>query len=262
MLKHSPTLGVLLGNIPTINFRNEFVVHLQLLRQPEFRNSFRHHGTIQTPFFTWHGSADEALSLLLQRAILGLESWIVGAAWLEFQATKRLKGAALEAVRRPSSLGRSMVDNYYRRLPAMVYEDVALDRAAPALWERTRTLYREIRNPLMHGHQVDADSVDGVLACFEHLAKVFRWTDTWHDWLSGLQHPPKTPPVHIMARRLQLTLPLDTPLGAEDTKVALGDFVRDGRCSAIPEDELGAIQTLADLLACARRHEIAPQSSV
>lgn len=28
MLKHSPTFGVQLENIPTINLRNEFVVHL------------------------------------------------------------------------------------------------------------------------------------------------------------------------------------------------------------------------------------------
>jgi len=259
MRKESTAFKVVVDNIPTINLRNEFVYHLHLMRQAEFRDAFRKRGVIQTPFFTWHGSQEEALSLLVQRAIAGLEAWIAGAAWSELAATGRI-ATHIKSVRNPASLpGKSMAEKYYCSLPALVYDDVALDRADPALWGRTQILYREIRNPLMHGYQIDVASVDGVLECFEHLAKLFRWTDTWNDWI--FQHPPKTPPVHIQARRLLLTLPPETPLDAEDVRIAIGDFLRDGRCSPVPEDEQKAIRTLADLLACARRYEIPPPSS-
>ena len=74
MRKDSTTFGVQLDSIATINLRNEFVCHLHLMRRPEFREAFRRGSQIQTPFFTWHGDQAEALSLILQRAILGLES--------------------------------------------------------------------------------------------------------------------------------------------------------------------------------------------
>lgn len=259
MRKESPTFRVTLDNIPTINLRNEFVYHLHLLRQAEFRDGFRKRGDIRTPLFTWHGSQEEALSLLVHRAIAGLEAWITGAAWSELAATGRI-ATHIRSVRNPASLaGKGMAEKYYCSLPALVYEDVALDQADPALWARTQILYREIRNPLMHGYQIDIATVDGVLDVFEHLAKLFRWTDSWHDWI--FQHPPRTPPVHIQARRLLLTLRPEMALGADDVRTALGDFVRDGRCSPIPELEAATIRTLADLLACARRYEIPPPSS-
>ena len=259
MRKECLTFGVALDNIPKINLRDEFVYHLHLMRQAEFRDTFRKRGDIQTPLFTWHGSQGEALSLLVQRAIAGLEAWITGAAWSELAATGRI-AAHIKSVRNPASLpGKGMAEKYYCSLPALVYEDVALDRADPGLWSLTQTLYREIRNPLMHGYQIDIATVDGVLDCFEHIAKLFRWTDTWHDWI--FQHPPKTAPVHIMARRLLLTLRPDLALDVDDVRTAIGDFVRDGRCSPIPEEELVAIRTLADLLTCARRYEIPPPSS-
>ncbi len=259
MRKDCSTLGVQLDNVPTINLRNEFVCHLHLMRQTEFRDAFHKRGVIQTPFFTWHGSPEEALSLMVQRAVAGLEAWIVGAAWSELAATGRI-ATHIKSVRNPASLsGKGMAEKYYCSLPGLVYAEVALDRADPALWSRTQVLYREIRNPLMHGYQIDAASVDGVLECFEHVAKLFRWTDTWHDWV--FQHPPWTAPIHIMARRLLLTLQPEMALDAEDVRTTISDFVRDGRCSPVPEHELDLIQTLADLLACARRHEIPPPCS-
>jgi hypothetical protein len=259
MRKESPTFGVALDNIPTINLRNEFVYHLHLMRQADFRDAFRKRGVIQTPFFTWHGSQEEALSLLVQRAIAGLEAWVAGAAWSELAATGRI-ATHIKSVRNPATLlGKGMAEKYYCSLPALVYEDAALDRADPTLWSRTQILYREIRNPLMHGYQIATSTVDGVLECFEHLARLFRWTDTWHDWI--FQHPPKTPPVHIQARRLLLTLRPDMALDSEDVRTALGDFARDGRCSSVPEQEVATIRTLGDLLACARRYQIPPPSS-
>jgi hypothetical protein len=190
----APEFGLRLGNIPRINLRNEFSAHIDLMRDESFRSSFRSgfrpSRPIQTPFFIWLGTPSEALTLMLQRAILGLEAWVSGAVWHELGFTNRLKGDAAKAVANPGSLsGKDMSRKLYRQLPALVREDAALDQANPKLWSRTVVFYRQVRNPLMHGKQVDQDSVESVLGCFEHIAPLHSWADSWHDyrrWLAPI----------------------------------------------------------------------------
>jgi hypothetical protein len=74
-----------------------------------------------------------------------------------------------------------MAEKLYVTLPAMVDSAFALSRCDGRLWERTVAFYREVRNPVMHGSEVKSESVDGVAACFEHMALLHKWIDGWRD---------------------------------------------------------------------------------
>ena len=190
MKRNSSTFGVETHNIPYINLRYEFQTHLELLRKPSFRELFtgRSQEPIRTPYLIWLTMPESLLTLMLQRAITGLESWVVGAVFYELGLRGRLDKGVIKLVHNPGSLpGRSMARKYYNSLPALVDESFSLEKSDPKLWERTVIFYREVRNPIMHGREVNARSVDGVLTCFEHMMALYKWNDLWHDPQSKLR---------------------------------------------------------------------------
>lgn len=190
MQKRSDSFGIVLTNIPLINVRLEFNKHHWLLAHPEFRKQFCRGGKvqpIQTPYLIWTGMPTGLLTLFLQRAFVGIEAYVVGAAYLEIgkREVNRLK-QALERLRNPFGLGgRGVADNYYNRIPRLVDDKYALRASNPQLWESTVVLYSEVRNPVFHGYEIDSDSSTGVLSVFDHLADIYRWIDSWCD-LDGI----------------------------------------------------------------------------
>jgi len=49
----------------------------------------------------------------------------------------------------------------------------------PSLYERVKRYYNEVRNPIMHGYEVDSHSYDGVVLCFDLISDIYAWTDSW-----------------------------------------------------------------------------------
>lgn len=93
----STLFGLRLQNIPLINLRLEFNHHFKLLSDPTFREEFSSSVVpIQTKYLIWNGMPDAFLTLIAQRAILGVESYLPSA--VTHQAAK--KGILIKTLRK------------------------------------------------------------------------------------------------------------------------------------------------------------------
>jgi hypothetical protein len=119
---------------------------------------------------------------MLRTAILGLESYIVAAVEYQLAARQLLGDAERRALENPFSLDRSAARAFYDKLPALVNKAIPLSRHDQALFERLRSFYKRVRNPLFHGNEValTGESYDAVAAAFEMLAAVYDWIDSWY----------------------------------------------------------------------------------
>jgi hypothetical protein len=183
-----------LHNIPLVNLRLEFQRYIELFEKDEFRNWFRlpPKHAIALPGMIWRGSQDTLLTLLLQRSILGIEAYIPGAIFTEAGLRGCLEKGDCRFLSDPFVLrGRGTVDNYYHRLPSKLCRRFSLKVCNAGLWEKTKQFYKEIRNPLFHGKEVEAKSVDSVHRCFLLIQDLYGWIDSWDhpnkQWL-GLEN--------------------------------------------------------------------------
>jgi len=183
MQKHCKDFCVTLGNIPIINLRNEFACYYGLFNDEKFLSQFQKNiGPFETPYMTWNGMPDDLITLILRKIIVGLESYLPGAVYIELGFMGRLQDK-LDIIRDPYKLkGEGTVDNYYHRLPSLVDEKCSLKIADTTLWAKTKIFYRDIRNPLFHGYNIERQNMEGVKNIFAHIASLYEWIDSWHDF--------------------------------------------------------------------------------
>lgn len=173
-----------LANIPIHNLRQEFEEFLAFFGRPEFRDNVFNSRVrpVALPRFSWNGLPHDLLTLMLQRAVLGTESYLPAAVEYELATCGPISLEARSAIRNPYSLARSTAKAFYDRLPALIDSSKALSRYDQALYNRVREFYRDVRNPIFHGFWVDfsAESYDAVAAAFSMLAQVYDWIDSWY----------------------------------------------------------------------------------
>ena len=175
-----PALEIRMQNVPIINLRWEFRDQRRMVDAPDFGTQFE--GVVkpfETPCFTWLGMPAAGMTLLIQRAILGLESYICGAVYERLARVGTLEKHS-GMVRNPFKLGGSgTADNYYNRLPGLVDASFSLQIVSPDLWVDTNTFYRTVRNRLFHGEELADPCPDGVKDAFDLMADVYSWIDSW-----------------------------------------------------------------------------------
>lgn len=181
-MKHSPTFQVDLDNIPLINLRIEFNTYYALLKLDRFRAQFVGEiKPIETPYITWYGMSEGFFTMVLQKAILGVEAYLPGAVFVEMSIAGLLNSDNVKYIENPWLLGgRSVTENYYHRLPSMLRTAISLKLCSNRLWEKNIKFYTEIRNPLFHGHQLSHIDLDAFSGIYEHLATLYDWIDSWH----------------------------------------------------------------------------------
>ncbi len=177
--------GIKLSNIPLGNLREQFYNHYHLVKSKEFAEGITKwkSGTpINTPYLSWHYWPDQFFTYLSQMSIVGVEAYVVGAVYFTLGTMGKLK-ENINFLRDPFSIpgDRGTASKYYRLLPALAADEIALPNMNPNLWEDVRLFYREIRNPLFHGNQLDTSKPADLVAIFELLADIYGWVDTWHD---------------------------------------------------------------------------------
>lgn len=172
-----------LSNIPIWNLRIEFNHHLELLRDQEFRRSVkaRPNQPIRTNYLWWFGMESDFLTLISQRAILGLEAYVPFATVIQAGRLGKLNKELFRQTQDPFGLGgRGTAENYFNRLPALADRAFALSCRDPELWEETRLFYKDIRNPLFHGSQISRDDgAEATLGLHEFVARLYAWIDVW-----------------------------------------------------------------------------------
>ncbi len=201
-----PLFGLTFANVPIVNLRQEFAYHRQVQGDPNFRTRLlEQHGSVYTEFAAY-ATKQSFLTNVIQRSISGLESYIRFAATYEAGWERRLSTEFFEKAKNPFRLGgRSIVSNYYDRLPAQIQPSYSLRVANPDLYKLAKRFYEEIRNPLFHGNEVQNDEDGrGTSRALEFVAQVYDWIDSWCP-PSRIGH---YPPWHERGRK---TLPKNTP---------------------------------------------------
>jgi hypothetical protein len=138
--------------------------------------------SVSTPLLDWHGHASDLLSLIVQRSILGLESYVIGSVWLEASRRGGLNSDLNRKIRNPFSINRGVgaAESYYHSLPSLLSPELSLRRHDAKLWGEVKAFYREVRNPLFHGQRLETTEPKDVLPCMTIVQSTFQWIATWH----------------------------------------------------------------------------------
>lgn len=179
----SSAFDMQLSNTPLLNLRMEFNASLSMVRTPGFADAFcPPMRAVSTRWMTWYGMPGPFLSLLVQRATLGLESYVPAMVFMLAGQRGMLSKEILDAIRTPARLGGGTAEACFNKLPGLISDAFPLRIVNPALWERTRVFYREVRNPLFHGYEISGENGPrAVTNAIEHLALLYGWIDSWSD---------------------------------------------------------------------------------
>ncbi len=182
MQKRSETFGLVLESIPHINLRNEFARYYTAVNDPDFRKQFKGKiEPIETPYMVWYGMPDDLITLIFQRVVMGVESYLRGATYFQLGRIDKLK-ENLSIIKNPFELkGNGTVDNFYHKLPSLVDESYSLKNSNPTLYQTTKDFYREVRNPVFHGNLITQRNISALRKVFEYLKEIYEWIDGWHD---------------------------------------------------------------------------------
>jgi hypothetical protein len=137
---------------------------------------------IKTPMFVWAGMREDLMTLLLQRAILGVEAYLPSAL-INTSVTLGRHSLNLSAkLRNPFSFGaKSAVVNIYHRAPAAVHPELSLRHLNLDLYERNVQFYRIVRNQVFHGKQIRDADISHIRSAFDHIAQIYEWIDHWYN---------------------------------------------------------------------------------
>lgn len=179
-----------MANIPLWNLREEFHYTREMLHSAHFSAAY-HAGQrpLQTPLFNWHGGDTDLLSLLVQRAIQGVESYTVGAVWIKLSELGKMTNELNAQVRNPFSIrrGSGTVGAYYDNLPALIHPDLSVKIVDPEFWSQLKDFYKDVRNPLFHGSHFGSGDLFNATKSFWFIEELYAWIDQWHapEWVPG-----------------------------------------------------------------------------
>lgn len=175
--------GINFSNIPIVNLRIEFNNAYAFVFGEQAERALRPPiQAVEAPMLTWFGMPEDLFTLMLQRAILGIEAYLPAALKDVSAKLGHVSSERWAQIDDPFGLGgRSAVNNIYHRMPSLVRPELSLKHTAPALYERTLLFYKHVRNPLFHGEQLSDAKIDGIRNAFDHVARLYEWIDGWHD---------------------------------------------------------------------------------
>ena len=176
-----------MSNIPMMNLIEEFEALRLLVGSPSFEEDMTRKGKpipIDTPLLTWYGQPNALLTLIMQRAILGLESYIIGATWGTAGRLGILTTELNRKIRNPFSIPATKktgtAERYYDLLPSLLHESISLRVARPDLWSDIRDFYKKFRNPLFHGQQIYTSNPKEIRPLIELIHKIYLWIEEWY----------------------------------------------------------------------------------
>lgn len=192
-----PLFGLTFCNVPIFNLRQEFTYYRNLFADPEFRSHLlQQHGSVYSEYAAY-ATKQSFLTNVIQRCVSGLEAYIRFAAIHQAGWERRLSKEFFQKTKNPFTLGaRSIVANYYDRLPALVQPAYSLRIANPELYKLATRFYSEVRNPLFHGNEVhNDDEGQATSRVLNFIAQLYDWIDSWCPLENG-KHPPWQEPAH------------------------------------------------------------------
>lgn len=179
-----------MSNIPLWSLREEFRLTCECAQSADFSIALKRNvRPIVTPILDWHGSEADLVSLLVQRSIMGVESYTIGAAWSTLINLGEMTQELNEKVRNPFSIrrGSGTASAYYHELPSLIHHDLSLFSVDPGFWIELKSFYKNVRNPLFHGSQFAGDYATNAAEPFRVVGEIYQWLDQWYDsgWSPG-----------------------------------------------------------------------------
>jgi hypothetical protein len=166
--------GAELANIPLFNLRKEHREAVAAMATTSSRSRLEAGRGLMFLQFPVH----EALNFLVQRSILGVESYLPAAVMAASEQAGILTPALARAIEYPKR-NRGSAGLYYNHLPGLVSQTVRLRVADKELWKQVSRFYSEIRNPIFHGNQLMDEDGSCTLQILEMFSRVYRWVDSW-----------------------------------------------------------------------------------
>ena len=174
--------GLPLSNIPIINLLREFQLWDKWIRS-EQRQFASGHEPIRTPLLIWGGMPEDLLTLILQRTILGLESYVSAAVWMKLGELGRLTPELNRVARNPFEIRprqKGTANCYYNALPALIDPKYALKERNAILWRQVEEFYKAVRNKILHGYQIGSSNPEVLYPCFDMFWEIYAWVNEWH----------------------------------------------------------------------------------
>ncbi len=187
MKKFNPSLRF--SNIPIMNLRKEFDNYFALLSTEEFKNTLYECSTnpVKLPNLTWSGMPDDLITLMLQKSILGIESYLGAAVEYELTERNKLSDEIREKLKNPFSLKekgerKRTADILYDKMPGLVEKSFKLSSSDSQLFENVKIFYRKIRNPVFHGEQMRTSKGEhqNLVKVFSLIRSIYHWIDSWY----------------------------------------------------------------------------------
>ena len=181
------------SNIPILNLRREFEDYLRLLRLEGFKERVFNcrNQPVEIPNLTWHGLPNDLLTLMLQRSILGIESYLCAAVEYELSRRGLLTEELKDQLSNPFSLSKKAVVALYEKMPELVDPSFMLSSHSKEFYGAVERFYKTVRNPIFHGSQValPGENFNRVASAFNLLASMYDWIDSWYGaFPSGWKH--------------------------------------------------------------------------
>ncbi len=179
-------MKLIMQQIPILNLRMEVSNYMGLFNNEKFCAQFnrlrKRNEPINTIYESWYGRSELLLSQILRTSILDIESAICSCVYFEAGFRDILNTQIKEATKNPFILGgKGTAINYYDRLPSLIDKSFKLSCNNVELWKETKDFYKNIRNPLFHGKELNENKPKNVKIALEFILRLFDWLDSWFD---------------------------------------------------------------------------------
>jgi hypothetical protein len=122
------------------------------------------------------------LTVVLQRTLSGLEAYLSYAVRVEIAKRGRITRSTSDEIELSVTGTRGgAAEGLFNAAPALVDSSLAMRRSDRGLWATTKLFYETVRNPVFHGHQLEASSIRQFPTAYRHMGEIYDWIDGWHD---------------------------------------------------------------------------------
>lgn len=168
--------GLSLINIPYLNLRNEFKKNYRFIFSTGLDEYLKSpHGSIETPYGIWIASSDSLMTFILQKSILGLESYLPIALKLTANYLGRLTDTLHNEI--DEAYGCKVL---FKEVPKLVDPEISMHKCNAKFYDDTVKFYKLVRNPLFHGREIHNADVVSLRASFNHINEIYKWIDSWN----------------------------------------------------------------------------------
>ena len=184
----SKIFNVKTANVPVLNIRMEFKANYDFLQKLVNDNIKWFNSAIDSPYMIWKGMPPDFFTIILQCAIIGVESYVPMAVLETLVKKGKMKHKYIKYIQDPFLLPQrgGTAEKYYNALPSLIDKQIALENCGKEEWELVKTFYKKIRNPIFHGNLLVGDelrwpSPETILDGYDVINKIYTWVDMWYN---------------------------------------------------------------------------------